>query len=65
MHAAKLVALVSHGDPLKALIGHFAGIPIELLHRIELAPASISTLTLSSTGASLTRLNDTGELSAS
>jgi broad specificity phosphatase PhoE len=65
LHSAKLVALVSHGDPLKALIGHFAGIPIELLHRIELAPASISTLTLSSTGASLSRLNDTGELGAS
>jgi probable phosphoglycerate mutase len=62
LHSSKHVAIVSHGDPLRALIGHFAGIPIELLHRIELAPASISTLELSSTGASITRLNDTGDL---
>jgi broad specificity phosphatase PhoE len=63
LHSKKLVAVVSHGDPLKALIGHFAGIPLELLHRLEIAPASVSVLALTSTSATVVRLNDTGELS--
>jgi probable phosphoglycerate mutase len=62
VHSPHVVAVVSHVDPLRALIGHFAGIPIELLERIELAPASVSVLSLTTTGARLRRLNDTGDL---
>lgn len=42
----ELVALVSHGDVLRVLITHFLGIPADLLHRIEISPASVSVLAL-------------------
>ncbi len=36
--------LVSHQDVLKALLAHHLGAPLDLMHRIELAPASRSVL---------------------
>lgn len=56
------VAIVSHGDPLKMVIGYYIGIPVELLHRIELSTGSITVLSLSSFGSRLLRLNDTGRV---
>ncbi len=38
------VVLVSHQDILKALLAHSLGVPLDLMHRIELAPASRSVL---------------------
>ncbi len=38
------VVLVSHQDLLKALLMHSLGAPLDLLHRVELAPASRSVL---------------------
>ena len=39
--------LVSHSDLLKAVLAHALGVPLDLLHRIELGPASRSVLVLS------------------
>lgn len=41
-----VVGLVSHGDVLRALIAHFAGISLDLMRRIELSPASVSVVFL-------------------
>lgn len=38
------VVLVSHQDVLKAVLAHCVGAPLDLLHRIELAPASRSVV---------------------
>ncbi len=38
------VLLVSHQDVLKALLMHSLGAPLDLMHRIELAPASRSII---------------------
>jgi len=38
------LALVSHADVLKAILAHFLGMPLDLMRRIELAPASRSEL---------------------
>jgi broad specificity phosphatase PhoE len=43
-HAGRNVAIVSHADVVKAMIGYFAGIPIDLLSRIEIDPASVSVV---------------------
>lgn len=40
------VALVSHADVIKALLVHFLAMPLDLMRRIEIAPASRSVLTL-------------------
>jgi probable phosphoglycerate mutase len=40
------LVVVGHGDPLKSAIAYFLGVPIDLLRRIELAPASVSDIEL-------------------
>ena len=40
----RLVALVSHGDVLRSLVAHCIGMDLDAIHRIEIAPASVSIL---------------------
>jgi ribonuclease H / adenosylcobalamin/alpha-ribazole phosphatase len=54
-----LIALVSHGDVLRALIGHFFGVPPDLLHRLEVSPASVTVVILEEYGPQLLLLNST------
>jgi broad specificity phosphatase PhoE len=51
------IALVSHGDPLRGLLLHFLGMPLDLIHRIELSPASLSVLSVSGCHAQVRNLN--------
>jgi probable phosphoglycerate mutase len=51
------VAIVSHGDAIKAAVMHYAGIAIDLLHRIEISPASVSVLEIADWGPKLMVLN--------
>jgi probable phosphoglycerate mutase len=59
-HDDQTVAVVSHGDPLRAALCLFVGISIDLMQRIELSTASVSTLRLTRDSVTLLRLNDTG-----
>jgi len=52
------VLVVSHGDVLRAMIAHYLGLSLDLLHRFEIAPASITTLRVTPHGATLIRLNE-------
>ncbi len=61
-HGGALLAVVGHGDPLKTVICHYAGVPLELLQRIEISPASVSVLSLSIWGARISCVNETGEI---
>src|SRR6185369_8640040 len=45
------VALVSHGDPLAAVVLYFLGSPLEFIRRLDLAPASATVLCLEDSGA--------------
>lgn len=56
-----LVVVVSHGDVLRSLVAHFLGCPLDLLHRFELSPASVSVLQLESYGPRLLQLNWTAD----
>ncbi len=38
------IALFSHGDVIRAVVAHFAGMPLDFLHRIEISPASVTTV---------------------
>lgn len=53
------VAVVSHGDVLRSLVAHSLGVSLDLLHRIELSPASVSILELESHGPRILLLNST------
>jgi probable phosphoglycerate mutase len=56
------VAVVSHGDPLKAAIAYYAGVPLDLFLRLEISPASVSVIAVNDDGPKILLLNDTGEL---
>lgn len=51
------IALVSHGDPLRAAVCFYLGMPLDLIPRIEISPASVSVLEINDWGARLTALN--------
>jgi broad specificity phosphatase PhoE len=43
-HKEQTVVLVSHGDPLKATACFYMGIHLDLMHKIEISPASVTNL---------------------
>jgi broad specificity phosphatase PhoE len=53
----KLV-LVSHAEVIRAALLHFLGIALDSFARVEIAPASISTLLLNGSGAQVIGCND-------
>ena len=59
-HPTGTVAAVSHADVLKAVLGHLLGIPLDLQHRLEVAPASVSEVELAPWGARVLAVNDLG-----
>jgi probable phosphomutase (TIGR03848 family) len=56
------VALVTHADPIRAILCYFMGIPLDMISRIEAGTASVSVATLAEWGPRVLRMNDTGEL---
>lgn len=56
------IAVISHGDVIRAAIAHYMGVPLDLLTRFEISPASVSILTVHGRGPLLRGLNLTGEL---
>ena len=61
-HPDGRVLLVSHGDPIRAVLLHFLGMSTDFIHRLEVDPGSVSVLTVEDSGPCLLRLNDTGHL---
>jgi probable phosphoglycerate mutase len=57
-----VIALVGHGDPIKTAIACCAGIPLDLMLRIEISPASISVITIDEYGPGVLCVNNTAEL---
>ncbi len=53
----RAVAIVSHSDIIKALVAHVLGLNLDLYHRFDVDPASITTLVTGDWGAKLVRLN--------
>lgn len=56
------VAVVSHGDPIRLALAHYAGLHLDLFRRLEAAPGSVSAVAFGGRGPRLVRLNDTGSL---
>jgi len=61
-HPGELVVVVSHADPIKALVAHFTGVHLDLFQRLFVSPASATVLRFGPAGAALVKLNDTGSL---
>jgi probable phosphomutase (TIGR03848 family) len=45
-HPDGAVAVVSHGDVIRALVAHYAGLPLDHMLRLEVSPASVSAVRL-------------------
>ena len=58
-HLDGAVVLVSHGDVIKAALLYHLGLGLDAWPRIEVEPASISTLVVGGWGAKVVRLNET------
>jgi probable phosphoglycerate mutase len=61
-HPDGCVALVGHGDPIKAAVAYSLGVPLDLFQRLEISPASVSVLLLSDWGPQVLCVNHTGKL---
>ena len=61
-HRGGSVALVSHSDVIRSAIGYYAGIPIDLVHRLEVALASTSVLAMGEYDVRVVCVNAVGPL---
>ncbi len=58
-HPGRGVAVVSHADVIKSALAFYAGIPLDIMQRIEISPASVSTLLLEDDGPKIMQVNFT------
>lgn len=59
-HSDGVVALVSHGDVIKAILSDALGQPLDAFQRIAVAPASVSVVAYGPRWPTVLRMNDTG-----
>ena len=52
------VVLVSHSDLIKSILAHYLGMPPDLFLRLEISPASISTVEIGGWGPRILRINE-------
>ena len=61
-HPHQTVAVISHADMIKAAIAFYAGIHLDVFHRLEISPCSISIIELYDETAIIKSVNDTGKI---
>ena len=58
-HPAMTVALVSHADVIRGALAHCLGMPLDLVLRLEISPASISMVVMDQYGPRVLCVNNT------
>jgi len=61
-HPHETVAVISHGDPLRAEVAHYLGIPLDHMLRFEIDTASLTILQADDWAPRVLCLNHTGEV---
>ena len=56
-HPEQTVALISHGDVIKATLAYYLGTPLDLFQRIEISPASLSMVRIERYGPEVLLIN--------
>jgi probable phosphoglycerate mutase len=59
-HRGTTVAVVSHGDVIRAVLMYFLGMPLDFVHRIEISPARISVVSLEDHSPTVLQVNGDG-----
>lgn len=57
-HPDQRILAVSHGDPIKAILAHATGLPLDNLDRLEISPASLSVLVAGDWGMRVFSVNE-------
>lgn len=60
-HPNDAVAVVSHGDPLRAALLYYLGMPIDFVLRIDVNPGSLTVCEAGDWGARVLSLNTAGD----
>jgi probable phosphoglycerate mutase len=58
LHPRQMVAVVSHADVIKMILAHYLGMHLDNFQRINVSPASISTLVLGHSRPFVASMND-------
>ena len=61
-HPGQTVVVVSHSDPIKLAVAHYAGLPLDLFQRLTISPASVTAFAFTRFGPRLVCLNHTDDL---
>jgi probable phosphomutase (TIGR03848 family) len=56
-HRGATIVVASHADPIKTLVAHALGTPLDLFQRIVIAPASITAIAYRTEGLSVLTMN--------
>jgi probable phosphomutase (TIGR03848 family) len=59
-HPGRTIVAVSHADPIRVLLAHVLGAPLDLFQRIMIAPASVSAVVFRHDGTSVLTVNAMG-----
>jgi len=59
-HPRGVVAAFSHGDVIRLVLAHFAGVHVDLFQRLVISPASVTAVALGDGVPRIVRVNDTG-----
>jgi probable phosphomutase (TIGR03848 family) len=58
-HSEESIALVTHGDVIRAALAYYLGSPLDLMLRLEISPASVSIIEIKKHGPSILCVNQT------
>jgi broad specificity phosphatase PhoE len=56
-HPHSVVAVVTHADVILATLAYYLGMPIDLMLRLEIGPASVSTIRLDDASVQVLSVN--------
>jgi probable phosphoglycerate mutase len=59
-YPSKTVAIVTHADLIKSAIAFYLGMPLDMMHRIEISPASVSVIRIDDEYIQVMHLNHAG-----
>ncbi len=51
LHGEVEVVIVSHADVIRALLCHYLGMPVDLIHRLHVGPTSMSVIEIAAAGS--------------
>jgi probable phosphoglycerate mutase len=61
-HPGERIVVVSHADPIKILVAHALGQPLDLMQRTTISPCSVSVISYGPVSPSVLTVNSNGDL---